>query len=538
MGIFNTSHDDGGAGSASAGTFKLKAGVAIAQNDGVQLGPDGKAWPVKVTDYAAVANCAYGTAQTNAATGRIVAQTSIVGSSTQAFSKQAVVQGSDGNIYTLTDDAASTGLRLTCYSAAGALIAQATLDVANSYKNHHILLLSDGTLACLAQYSTFLNYAVYDGLLNPVKTLASVGEASCNVLAGGSLFSACTLAGGGFAVVFAQEANRLLSRLATFSNAGVAVLAPTTIWTRTGTAAAQYHKMRQLSSGNLVVAVSSTNTVSSIGLYHGIVTTGGASVLAFTNLDVASMASFPELSVMAGYYCVARANATTQLASVFSNIGALQGAGFTNATVTNSNRIKVVNDGAAFWLIWPWADGVNPGREKLTKLPTAGAGYVTTNIDTVTSQYNRYIDAFYENGMIVAVSQDGGTSSAPALWVISTATCQLVNASKTDFGSAASTAGLLHRVIPGGDFSFICVYEFTTAQETFLAIGKYANTAVMGVALAAAAEGSLVSVGVAAGAYATNQLNGTASKQFDHSAANIYGNKGALLSNGAVLKGF
>lgn len=518
---------------SGSGKFNLLAGAVINQNDAVQLGPYGRAFPVQVTDYAAVANCNYGTQQTNAATGQIVAQTQVESAQTGALCRQALLQGTDGSIYTFTQSA--SGLNITRYSAPGAVTDQvASVISVTGLNSPHMFFLSSGDIAVVAMNgSNQICYAIYDVNLNVVKALTTVSEAAYNIY-----FSACALSGGGFAIVYQQNANPLLSRLATYDNTGVVVLAPTTIWTRTGTNGYQFHRMSQLSNGNLAITVHSQNTVASIGLYHGVVTVAGASVAAFANLDTATTNNYtPELSVMAGFYCVAKGNGTNMQAFVFDNTGALQGAGFSAATTGSStyNTLKLVNDGVAFYLIWARS---TDSKEVLTKLPTTGTGYATTIVTTTSTQYNHYVDAFCENGLIVAVSQNTN-SALPSMWVVNTTTRRLVSAAGTPFGSAPGTAnGQYQRVIPGGDFSFICLYDYSNTAATNLCVGKYANTAVAGVALAAAAAGANVSLGGGAGAYVCNQLKGSASKSFDHTGTNLNGQKGTLLSYGAVMKGF
>lgn len=525
----------GGSSAAGSGIFKLKAGVAIAPDDLVQLGPNGKAYPVKCTDYAAVANCNYGTAQTSAATGQIVAQTQVVAALTTANSRQAVVQGDDGSIFALTTASASGGLMLSKYAASGSLSAQAVIDSSsNTFTNNHLYVLSNGNIAALATNSggLYVSFAIYDQNLVVIKSLTN------SEMIATALFSACALSGGGFAIVYQQNANPLLSRLATFDNTGTAVLAPTTIWTRTGTSGTQYHRIAQLSSNNLVIAVSSANTVSSIGLYHGIVTTAGAAVRAFENIDTNTGSVIPDLSVMTSYYAIARPNSSFTLGFVFNNTGTLQGANFSgaNSGTVSSTLQKIVNDGTAFYLIWPRG---TDNKEVLTKLPVTGTGYVTSIITTtVVQNSNHYIDAFCENGLIVGVSMSGSNPTAPVLWVINAQTMTLLASAATSFGVAPQTGnGQYLRVIPGGDFSFICLYDYANLGSTNLCVGKYANTAVMGVAQTAAAADGLFEVAGLANGYAANYIKGSPSKAFDHSATNIIGNKGVVLNNGAVLKG-
>lgn len=514
-------------------TFNLLAGGAINANDIVQLSPDGRAYPIECTDYAAVANCTYGTNQTNAATGMIVAQTQVVAATTAAYYRQALLRGNDGSIYTFTAQSTSGGLMLSKYSASGALLAKADIETgATPYYAHQMFFLSNGNICVFASRSgtNTISFAIYDTNLTAIKSLATIATAAS------AYSSACGLSGGGFAVVFHPSATPLASQLCAYDNAGNVVLAPTAIWTRTGTSNVQYHQMAQLSDGNLVITVGSANTSSSIGLFHGIVSISGGSVLPFVNMDTTARDSLHELSVMDGYYAVCAYCGTQQKAFVFTNSGILQGSPFSAAGGGASPAIKLLNDGSNFFMIWPRD---SDSKEVLTKIPVTGTGYITTDVTLAgTSQFNTKIDAFYERGLIVVVSQNTTTNAAPVLWVIDASTGILLSKSGTSFGVApGTTSGLYHRVIPGGDCSFICLYDYTTTASTNLYIGKYANTAILGIAQQSANGGNLVRVAGVLGAYAANYARGTASKAFDHSATSINGNKGTLLNYGCVLKG-
>ena len=270
--------------SVDSQTFQVLAGEQINENDLVQMGPDGKGYRAQGTNTAAVANCTYGTAQTNADTGLIVAQTQVVASSTNAYYRQALLRGADGSVYTFTaqnNSAASGGLMLSKYSAAGALLAKVDIDTSSTaYLSHQMFLLGNGNICVLAVRSgTFaISFAIFTPELITIKSL-STNVATCSLD-----YAYCALSGGGFAVVFQDNTNTLLSKLITYDNAGNIVFPASTIWTRTGTNGPQFHQIAQLSDGNLVVAVSSANTSSSTGLFHGIVTASGGSVLSFTNL--------------------------------------------------------------------------------------------------------------------------------------------------------------------------------------------------------------------------------------------------------------
>ncbi|MGZ4954440.1 MAG: hypothetical protein ACXV8Q_04945 [Methylobacter sp.] len=523
--------------SLSAGITQVLAGEAVKQNDLLQMEAIfGKSYRVRVTDNAAVPTVTYGTAQTNSATGQIIAQTTVVASQTSAYNRQAVLQNAaDGCIYTLTDNTASAGLMLNRYSSAGTLIGSVVIDAATTYINPCLLQLSNGNIAVISSNTTGTNlkYAVYDTSLNVVSALATIdAQYSSNYY-----FGATALSAGGFAIVYQPSSNDLLSKLVTYDNTGAAVVATTTIWTRTGTTGVQCHKIAQLSTGNLAVAISSNNSSGSTGLYHGIVTVGGASVLAFANLNTTANNVTPDLSVMSSYYGVSWANGSNQLGFVFNNSGALQGSGFSGSTtISTIAKSRLVNDGSKFWLLWSRS---SDSKMVLTKLPTTGTGYVTSVVTLGTTQYSFYMDAFCENGCIIAMSMAGTGTTAPTIWVISTANGTLISTSGTTFGSAPSgSTGTYGRIISGGDGAFICVYDYSSSVATNLCVGKYVNTAIIGVTSTAVAAGALATLASSAGPYITNPIAGSPSKAFDMTATTqLYGNKGSVLNNGAILKG-
>jgi len=514
-------------------TSALIAGESMAPKAlGEVDGYSGKAYRARVSNFAAIGNMDYGTAETSAATGRIVAQTSVVASQSAAYARQAVVIDGSGNIFTLTDASAGAGLRLSKFSAAGALLGYVDIATVTQRYNHQILLLSNGNIACLANTNSNLECAVYGSNLVAVAALATVA-ATANVF-----FAACELSGGGFAVLYQQTANPLLSCLKTYDNSGINTLAATTVWTRTGTTGDQYHKMLQLSSGNLAVAVYSANTVSSIGLYYGVITTAGVIVQAITSLDTTGgLGIYPNLAVMSGYFAVGLANGTNQKAYIFNNAGAQQGSPFSAATSgsgASRNQTKIVSDGNAFWLIWHRG---SDSKCCTTKLPATGAGYETVVTTTSTTQFNFYLDAFYDNGLICAISMAGSGNTAPTFWVISIATGGLVDPSGTTFGVAPGTTnGNYPRVIAGGDRSFIALYDYNSVAGTMLCVGKYAKTAVIGVVQAAAAANAAVRMYSQAGAYEINAVAGPIAG-FDHTTNSLVGNKGTIMSLGVTLRG-
>jgi len=504
----------------------LTAGMAIAKGDLVESADvSGTAMPGKITGYAIVD--AIGTS--------IMSATQIIGNGGEANFRPAVVQGSNsqanGRIYTITRTNSSSGALLTKFNSVGSLtdlVTSINLDTSDTYNSHRVFTLSNGNILAISYNGTSntINFGIYTPALVTVKSWTALAASAASQY----LFGACTLSGGGFAVVHQTSATPLNSTLLTFDNDGTAVLAATTVFTRTGTTGAQKHAMLQLSNGNLVIAVSSSNTVSSIGLFHGVVTTAGVSVLAFTSLDTASVSIFPELEVLPGYYAVARPNGTDQKAYVFNNAGTLQGTAFSAATtIATEQKTKLTSDGTSFWLIWQ--DQVN-AKSQVTKLPTTGTGYFN-NIGTY---YNQYVDAFCENNTLVRCDQTGD-AQAFQLTSHSTVTGIRTVIAPQNIDTAITTNGFQQRLIPGGDGTYICVYYFSDTAATKLRIGKYSNTAIVGVAAAAAAAGALVPVIQTAGNYACNELGGALNNSFDMSATIVRGNKGSLSSKSVNLKG-
>ena len=512
-----------------AQTFNVLAAESINENDLVQMGPDGKGYHVQATVEASVANCAYGATQTNAATGTIVAQTQLEAAATTSYYRQAIMRSSDGSVYAVAYNT-TYGAMLYKYSRYGVFLAKKSLD-ASAVTTNQICELSNGYIVTVCGRNTGVTtLSVFDQSLNTISAPFELPETAANAYC-----SVVTLAGGGFAVVYQMGGSPLLSKLVVYNNTGTVVLSPTTIWTRTGTSGTQYHRVAQLSNGNLVVAVSSTNTGASIGLFHGVVTTAGVVVSAFSNIDTTSSAWLPELSVMEGYYAISRANGTNQIAAVFNNGGAKQGNNFTSATTAGKSNTstKLLNGGSDFYLIWQRSPD---SKVVLSKVPVTGTGYTSSDITASDiSQYDGFIDAFCDKKMIVGVTQ--GAESLMALWVADTITMSLVSKSVAKFGVSPVNSQDA-RIIPGSDFSFICLYTHNgTPSSTNMYVGKYASSAILGVAKTSAASGQLVAVSGESGGHKINAIDGTTSVAFDHSSTPVIGNKGTLMRYGVTLKG-
>lgn len=517
---------------------QIGVGENVNKNDLLYLcGLSGKGFAVDVADYAAVSGMTYGAPQTDLATGRIVAQTAINTFATSAGNRLAVLQLSSGSILTLSSYISGAGgARLLQFSADGTVIKTIDIDPATTEVGQYKLLkLSNGNIAAL--FNTHgspykIKLAIYDQNLNEIKALTEI--ASCPT-SSSSYYDAVALSAGGFAVVYQDVATPLQSTLITFDNTGTAVLTATTIWTRSGTAGTVHHSMVQLSNGNLAIAISAAAATPNTGLHYTIWTSAGVQVLAISQINSVSVGAFPEIVAGTGFFAIGRGNGTDQKAWVFNNAGAVQGSPFSSATTAGNanNKIKVLWDGTAFYLIWHRS---SDSKCVLTKLPVTGTGYLTTVITINVTQYNFYLDAFCMDGYIVAASMSGVTSGAdaPKMWVVDLASGRLVNNAGTTFGIAPTTSGKHPAIISGGDRSFIALYDYDDTAATYLCVGKWANTAILGVAADSAIKNSAVAVQTKPGTYKINPVGGLPNKAFDMSSSPILGGKGVIVSGGAV----
>jgi len=520
----------------SANNFNLTAGAALSQNDTVLMGPDGLGYPAICTDYAAVAN----------AYTQIVAQTTIDSAtySPQINRVPSPIIGADGSVYILSNSAGSgaspTNFAVRRYSSAGALLGSVILsNVSGTSLISKFFKLSNGNYcAVFGLITTGVNlyYCIIDPNLNIVVPTAAIETSYSN-----SVFDATPLSGGGFAVCYQLQGTPASQRLAVYSNTGAVTMAPTTIQTWTGTANPVNTQMAELSSLNIAISFNSHFTTT-VGLYYGIFSPVGASVLAISNLDTVSTGGYntytnPEISSLPGYFAVARQNGTNMKAFVFNNAGALQGSAFSQASNTvNKWGTQLLNDGAKFYMVWSGASVTN-----FSVLPTTGTGYTTKDVTSAcphvgTSIPTSGFSAFTERGFVVLNSYNVDTSGQ-SFGIVDMAG-NIIKTS-TNFGTGAGTTGLPSgRVTPLGDYTFHAYYEQANVAGQFFYIGKYANSSILGSCASATPVGTLANIAQNAGSYPSNKLGGTSPKTFDHTTgANQYGNKGVLLTNGIVLKG-
>lgn len=498
-------------------------------------GLTGKAAKIENTKFASIGTMTYGSPQTSEATGRIIAQTQVVSTAPgNGYIRKACLVDSNKDIYTFDIyNANNHGATLSKFDNIGSLLGTINVDTSPTATYSHVIkLLSNGNILVAYVFGVnVLKFAIYTPSLSVVTALTTIATISSTYG-----FSITALTTGGFSVVYHNALNTLLI---TYNNSGTITTAATNIWTRIGTNGNQFISTVELSNGNIAIAESSVNTVDSIGLYYGIYTTAAVQVVAFTLIDATSGPSFPEIeSSGTGYFCIARSDGTKIRASVFNNAGTVQGADYTLASTAGTNNFgganKLVYGNNNFWLM---AHRSSDSKCILIKIPLTGTNYIVTNITLATiTQFNCHvIDAFYSNEHIIAVASTTA-NSLNSLFVISTETGLLVSTSNTAIGTV-SVGGGYHRLIDGGDGSFVLFYGIGNTAGIYLCAGKFMATAIIGTAASNASAGTSVAINSQAGAYQINAIVGYPSVAFDHTVNPLVGNKGTILKNSITVRG-
>lgn len=501
----------------------LQAGQAIANKDLVVVGPGGKGFPAAYTDYAAIAN----------AGASCVVQTSIV-PGYLTYGRNAIVRDTDGSIFVAATDSVDNGCRIYRYSPTGGAPASLQISSAAEAVSPLLLLrLSNGNFVILYRTSALgLMFVVFNAALTIVKsqTVQTIATAGMNP---SNAFDAVALSGGGFAITWRSEANQDQQKLAIYDNAGNAVFAPATIYTWAAAPQNSYHAITQLSNGNIAIAVN--NITSSVGTYHAIFTSAGVQVLGMTQLSAVMAGSYvPEITASNGYYAIAVTDGANVKVWVLSNAGALQGAAYSAATTQvwtpGGNKVRLLADGTQFWLLFSMGNSVIV----VIKVPFTGTNYVVTQ----TAIADQRFDAFIDNGLLIHVMMGSGAAVYNAVSVIELATMTTLNLA-VGFGVLPTTnAGNFLTAIPVGDLSMAVVYDYSSPKGTYLAVVKYTDTAIIGVATSSAAVGAPVVLAKGAGSFQVNTLKGSPVKVFDHTTGtNIQGNKGTLMLNAVIAKG-
>lgn len=511
-------------------TLGMVAGAqAINANDLVQTGgPGNEAYSVVTIDNAAVAAITT-TAPTSAVTGAV-----------NNYARYDRVVDTLGNSYFLTPNASSQGVNVSKRSPGNAiLIASTALDATtHAMISMRLRKLTSGNFVAVYVDSTTggVKFVIFDTNLNIVAgpTAVATGYETGAV----AYVDGVALSGGGFAVLY-QSTSHVIT-LQTYSNAGAAVLAATSVQTITGTALV-YLALGQLSNGNLVIGMRTTATPA--GTSFVIVTTAGVSVVANTVIYSVATAGFCHLSVLPGFFSIADANGTNLQAAVYNNAGAQQGGNFTGVTTLNSTtyaQCQLANDGNNFYLFFT----LTAGGLSVVQLTTAGGSTASATILTGTFTATTTFGAAICNGqafVLAASITTGGqyyiTVGLPDAFLGASSPYVITGA--TSIGSAAATTGAYWPSVHAfGDFTVGVVYDQQTTAGTFAGMVKFAASSIQGVAqnaIAANSPGTALTVNPGPGSYPVNALLGTAGTTFDHSTTTPTGNRGVMYRAGVDL---
>lgn len=510
----------------------IAAGEAIAAADAVEVGPDNLAYKVLCTDTAAVAVSG---SLTNAATGMLQAETALVtGASNQlplpTIMRPALLQDLAGNVCMVTDTlTSSSGITLHKYTSGGRLLGRLALNT--TYSTAPWFRILEGTNGNLGVFTAGAGYIVSPNmtLISSAPIMPSAGSTNGP--------GVCTLAAGGYAIVEGNGGGTMT--LVTADNTGAQVLAPAIISASFG-AALNYTRCAQLSNGNLVWT---TKQAGAAVAKYGIVNpTTGAPVLAATDFPGGSASgknyALEIVVTAAGFAIVGGSTGTNGFACVFNNAGVQQGSNYSTATTGIGGTFTALTDGTSFYAMY----GLDANTLQLARLSAAGAVELNVTV-TVTALLTAPSNtsgalvgthsAFIERGRICVVGN-------MRVGVIDAASGALVK-TVTPFGSAITSGSIYNTTgcCATGDYAFAALYDGPSGPWPLCFQGKYADSAVAGCALVAAAKGADVKVQVAPGSYATNAMRGTNGAAFNHTAnTTLAGNKGALLRNGIVLNGY
>lgn len=504
--------------------MQLTAGENITFRDAVEISPTGEAYPTQCTDYSSIGNMG---------TAIVAATTVFAGIDIQYHRKSAVVSPSTGYIYVTAPNSGNNGLIIYQYSPSGALMGSVAVHTAAvSAVDPSMVVLSNGNVAVVFSDMTDHKYAVYDAYLNQIVAATTI-EASRS----GQAHVAVGLSGGGFMLVWQSGVDTTKSKLAVYSNTGSVVTGLTTIATWTGTEGIVQQRAVQLDNGNVAIAFNSAFTTT-VGTYIAIVTAAGASVLATTSTGdtgvISSGNSPPEIAAGVGYFAIAAWNAgsTKAVARIYSNAGVLQGSAFQDSDGIGLGVFvgKLLWDGSNFWYANP--NVTSSTKINLTKIPISGTNYVTYGVGSI-SGAGHSVDGFYERNRITLVYTADGATGTQKFCVFNTNTLIQEIVSQTTGITVDSTCR--PRAVPVGDFAFLLAY-ITSTTTNFLVM-KYSDSAIAGVCAATSAKDALCSIWIQTGVYSVNAVKGATGKKFDFSSTNIYGNKGAIMTNAITLKG-
>ncbi len=533
MGIYVESGSNESISTTTGGSAVIGRTLAAQANqvsDLIEVGPDGRSYPVKISDYSAVSN----------KSDTVIAETSVINGRSFAYSRYAVLRDPlTGNFFYVAPG--STGnpagnCLVYKISPGGDILGFVESSIVGTWLlyNPEIKQLSDGNLVITwgPSNTNELSFFIIGTDLTIVKDHTTV---DVDPLYG--FFGMDLLPGGGFAISYTKVG--ATQNLVIYDNAGSIVSASASIQSWGGTASIVTTSVKILSNGNICIVCTSpySNTE---GTYLAIFTPLGVEVVAMVSINVSGIASVnPEIASINGYFAVAYAeNATTIVLHVYNDAGVLQGSAL-SLTVPSSgsslNCFKLVEDGTDFFLITQSETSL---AFDINKVDSSG----TLLLSDITGSYsdpggNLKVDAFIKDGYLVAMhNQNSGSIDRWAYFVVETGNLFL-KTQTTPFGSVVTVGGSYGRVIPCDSFVFAAFYDTASPASSNFYLGKYEDTAISGVAITAAAIGNVLQINQGVGNHFVNEVKGSSPMPFDMNSANIVGNKGTVMSNNVTLGG-
>ena len=520
--------------SGETGTFPSGLSKILAEDPVGAGGPGNQLYTTTVADYAGVTAPSTIVSPTTAFTA-----TNGIGGG----ARWPIVQDSLKAYYVFGVNFTTTGV-IWKYSPTGLFLNAVTIDAnaAGALYAPHMFTLSNGNIACVwAEGAGAIYYAIIDTALNIVvpKTAIDTAYSSGNV----TYLHAVSLAAGGFAVAYQSLAATSIM-LTTYSNAGVQSFAPLSVQTLTSTAALAYIRMAQLSNTNLVVAfrtIMSPNGTSFVIRKS----TDGTSVVTNTVVDTTALPGFIDLKVVSsGFFAISVPNATNMIVGVYSNAGVQQGAQYSAAHTVNPTTYihhRLLTDTVGFYVVYADASGndINVGP-----VPITGGGTETKCPSPIGT--GCALDAAITNGVIsvLAASSSTGGQTWTTIGMPNTAlgiALPYTRTAATQFGGTSRQNGAAWpRIIDGGDWVNIMLYENLSAGTVSMMVQKVEASSFMGVAetgCSAVSPGTIIAVLVGPGTYPCNAVGGTQGQLFDQSNANPAGNSVGFYTNTVVLSG-
>lgn len=512
-----------GAGGSLGGVASFTAGAAIAQNNLVQLASDGLVYPVVVSDYAT---------EPNSGTG-IYDYSASLTSSLMSYQVMNPVNDSAGNIYVFGATSTSS-LIVYKYAPTGQPVAEFSLPGTNTFSYYQysaILCLSNGNLVLLYDGQTGWTFSI----INATTMTEVVGPFVFGPsIPGVGLYNLCSAAlpSGGFAVVFNTSSGQ--ATVAVYSNSGVLVGSITNLLT-SDPATYALPTIYTLSNGNFVVVYIGQDSVPHFEIFNS----NCVSVVAPTalwNLASALTGLTFVVSVMPGYFAISSVYELNVpvtsppqpvYVAVFNNAGVQQGTTLAIPSVAQNNSgFALTNDNNNFWLILPSTTSY------LSILQISSGGVVENTYyqwfynSTPRSLYVTYDGTLNSIVCALTVINPSLAVTHPVLYIsLGNMTFEMTGGVIAGTSMIALTDGVV-LAIGAGNASAV----FGGTIQFY----KYTDTAIVGVAKAAAAAGGSVAVDISAGYKQITPLKGSFTKSFTmKTGSNIVGNNGIIV--GTVL---